>query len=168
MSLRIALQLTQVRGGGMDRRRFVALIDSALAAPFVRGQVPGKIRRIGVVQILERKLIEEYMQAFEAGLRDLGWVNGRNLAIEYRFAGGKVEGVPALARELEQLGVELIVTGTNPGNQGGIGRDDPGSDRDPAWKRRSPGGLCRQPGKTWRKGHGPELRPGPRAVRQAA
>src|SRR5438445_3782262 len=98
----------------MHRRRFVALIG-ALAAPLVRGQGSPKVRRIGFLQILARKDLEDFVRAFEDGLRDHGWVNGRNLESEYRFADGKLERIPELARELEQRGVEVLVTGTNPG-----------------------------------------------------
>lgn len=101
----------------MDRRRFAAMIASALAAPLLCAQVPERIRRIGFLQILARKELEDLIQAFEGGLRDHGWVNGKNLAIEFRFAEGKIDRLPALALELEKLGVEIIVTGTNPGTR---------------------------------------------------
>jgi putative ABC transport system substrate-binding protein len=104
----------------MRRRQFVGLIGGALAAPRAFAQALGKVRRIGSVQILSRKQLEDLMSAFEAGLRDHGWVNGKNLVIEYRYADGKVDQVPALARELEQSGVELIMTGTNPGTRAAL------------------------------------------------
>jgi len=102
----------------MDRRRFVAFVGSALAAPLLRAQAPEKIRRIGILLIAPRGQVEDLVKAFEVGLRDLGWVNGRNLAIEIRFADGRYDQIAVLARELEQLDVELIVTGVNTGTSG--------------------------------------------------
>ncbi len=104
----------------MRRRKFVAMVGGVLAAPLLHAQAPEKIRRIGYLQLLSRQQLEALTNALEAGLRDRGWVNGKNLAIEARYADGKVDRIPALARELEQLGVELIVTGTNPGTQAAL------------------------------------------------
>ena len=53
------------------------------------------------------------MKAFEDGLRDLGYVPGRNVVIEYRFADGKQERLPQLAQDLVRLKVDVIVTGSN-------------------------------------------------------
>jgi putative tryptophan/tyrosine transport system substrate-binding protein len=55
------------------------------------------------------------IHAFEAGLRERGYVFGANLVVEYRFADGYFDRLPGLARELIQLGVDVIVTGLNPG-----------------------------------------------------
>lgn len=100
---------------GTRRRRFLAAAGALLAAPHLWAQAPGKMRKIGVMLTLARKGLEDFIEAFESGMRDHGWVNGRNLAIEYRFAEGRLERMPALAAEMQKLGVELIVTGTNPG-----------------------------------------------------
>jgi putative tryptophan/tyrosine transport system substrate-binding protein len=54
------------------------------------------------------------VNAFEDGLRDLGYVPGRNVVIEYRFADGKLERLPQLAQDLVRLKVDVIVTGSNP------------------------------------------------------
>jgi len=97
------------------RRQFLVGVGTLLAAPLVWAQAPERTRRIGVILTLARKGLEDFIQAFESGMRDHGWINGKNLAIEYRFAEGKLERMPALAAELQKLGVELIVTGTNPG-----------------------------------------------------
>jgi putative tryptophan/tyrosine transport system substrate-binding protein len=53
--------------------------------------------------------VEQVLQAFLRALRDLGWVEGQNLIIEYRWADGKIERLPALAAELVRLKVDLIV-----------------------------------------------------------
>ncbi len=54
------------------------------------------------------------IKAFEEGLRSLGYRVGENVVIEYRFANGEMERLPALAADLVRLGVDVIVTGTNP------------------------------------------------------
>lgn len=102
----------------MNRRDTIAalLALGVAAKPFgAAAQAPGKIRRIGLLSINPRNNIEHLVHAFEDGLRDHGYVNGKNTIIEYRFAGGKLERLPALARELAQRNVEVIVTATNPG-----------------------------------------------------
>ena len=96
------------------RRQFLVAAGTLLAAPLLRAQAPERKRKIGLILTLVRKEVEDFVQAFESGMREHGWVNGKNLAIEYRFAEGKLERIPALAAELQKLGVELIVTGTNP------------------------------------------------------
>jgi len=53
-------------------------------------------------------------KAFEEGLRSLGYLIGENVVIEYRFAGGEMERVPALAADVVRLGVDVIVTGADP------------------------------------------------------
>jgi putative ABC transport system substrate-binding protein len=52
--------------------------------------------------------------AFRQGLREFGWIEGQNIAIEYRWAAGRPDRLPALAAELVRLEVDLIVAGGNP------------------------------------------------------
>jgi putative tryptophan/tyrosine transport system substrate-binding protein len=85
------------------------LILSLLVAPLAtQAQRPGKLPRIGYLHpgAASSPLIE----AFRQGLHDLGYVEGHNLHIEYRFAEGQFERLPALAAELVQLPVEVLVT----------------------------------------------------------
>jgi putative ABC transport system substrate-binding protein len=93
----------------MNRRTFI--IDVAFGvfvAPLaVRAQQTGQIRRIGV---LSGGTVSNAVAPLSARLRDYGWVEGQNLIIEARGAGGKAELAAALAAELVQLKVELIVT----------------------------------------------------------
>ncbi len=56
-------------------------------------------------------------QAFRQGLRDLGYIDGQNITIDYRFAAGKVERLPELAEELVRLKPELIVARATPAAQ---------------------------------------------------
>src|SRR5260221_11367962 len=55
-----------------------------------------------------------FIKAFEEGLRSLGYRVGENVTIEYRFANAEIERLPVLSADLVRLGVDIIVTGTNP------------------------------------------------------
>ena len=96
----------------MDRRRFLLTsLASVLAAPLaVEAQQAAKISRIGFLS-LNRAANPRLHEAFRQGLRELGYVEGRNLVIEFRDAEGKYERLPALAAGLVALKVDVIVTG---------------------------------------------------------
>jgi putative ABC transport system substrate-binding protein len=79
-------------------------------AVIAEAQQPKKIPRIGFLGALSPSSISARIEAFRQGLRELGYVEGKNLVIEYRWAEGKFDRVPALAAELVQLKVEVIVT----------------------------------------------------------
>jgi putative ABC transport system substrate-binding protein len=97
------------------RRLATALILLFLAAPFTAGAQPrGKVYRISYVVMATPEEQVPLSKAFDDGLRELGYVEGRNIAVERRFAMGKQERLPALAAELAQLNVDVIVTGSNP------------------------------------------------------
>ena len=101
----------------MKRREFITLLGCTAATwPLVaRAQQPaGRVYRIGYLSILSREQSLYLIKAFEEGLRSLGYRVGENVAIEYRFAHGEMERLPALAADLVRLGVDVIVTGTNP------------------------------------------------------
>jgi putative ABC transport system substrate-binding protein len=98
----------------MNRRNAgLALVLGPLAfgaAPFAAfAQQAGKAYRIGYLSAPTRASVEQVLQAFLRALRQLGWVEGQNLIIEYRWAEGNIERLPALAAELVQLNVDLIV-----------------------------------------------------------
>jgi putative tryptophan/tyrosine transport system substrate-binding protein len=102
----------------MDRRVFISCIAiSLLAAPLaVEAQPAGKIPQIGflVAASASDSAYARLIEAFRQGLRDLGYVEGRNIVVEYRYADGKYERLPALAAELVRLKVDVIVShGTN-------------------------------------------------------
>jgi ABC-type uncharacterized transport system substrate-binding protein len=99
----------------MNRRTFLCgLALGTLAAPLgVTGQQVGKVARIGYLP-LNLAGGPDLHEAFRQGLRDLGYVEGRNLVIEYRDAEGKPERLPALAAELVALKVDLIVAPSTP------------------------------------------------------
>jgi putative ABC transport system substrate-binding protein len=92
----------------MITRRKVLLALAALAAAPAYPQQPGKIWRIGFLAQTDGP--NKNIAAFVDGLRSLGYVEGRNLAIEYRFAAGNVGMLPAMAAELVRLNVDLIAT----------------------------------------------------------
>jgi putative ABC transport system substrate-binding protein len=99
----------------MDRREFIGtLAGSLVAAPLAaEAQQAAKIARIGFLA-LNLAASPHLQEAFRQGLRDLGYVEGRNVVIEYRGAEGKLERLPALAAELVALKVDVIVAGGTP------------------------------------------------------
>src|SRR5437870_12525455 len=72
---------------------------------------PTKIPRIGFLSASSPAALSGRIEAFRQGLRELGYVEGKNILIEYRYAEGKLDRLPALAAELVRLKVDLIVTG---------------------------------------------------------
>ena len=81
----------------------------------VSAQSARKVYRIGFLAGASREVQLHLIAAFEAGLREQGYAPGANIVIEYRFADGHFDRLPALATELVGLGVDAIVTGLNPG-----------------------------------------------------
>ena len=100
----------------MDRRTFIGGVAGALlAAPLgARAQQAGKVYRIGILEAIPAAQNAANLDALRKGLRDLGYVEGRNLVIEYRSADGRAERFPDLASELVRLKVDLIVTRGTP------------------------------------------------------
>ena len=98
----------------MDRRAFLATAGIGLiSAPGVaRAQQAGKVHRIGFLSL--QSGLTSTTEAFRQGLRELGYVEGRNLIIEYRWAARKEERLPELAAELVRLKVEVIVGVSTP------------------------------------------------------
>lgn len=94
-----------------DAARWLALAPVALGAnPLASlAQSPGKVRRIGYLSQPSRESVAQALDAFLRALKDMGWVDGRNLAIEYRWADGDAARLPALAADLVGRKVELIV-----------------------------------------------------------
>jgi putative ABC transport system substrate-binding protein len=98
----------------MKRRAFITLLGGTAATwPLaVRAQQPaGRVYRIGFLSTGSREQTLHLIRAFEEGLRSLGYRIGENVVIEYRFADGETERVPALAVELVRLGVDVISAG---------------------------------------------------------
>ena len=96
----------------ITRRAFCSLI---LALPFPAwAQQAGKMFRIGYLDNSTASSRAALLEAFRQELRKLGWIEGKNFTIEYRFAEQKLERLPELAAELVRLKVDLIVTSGGP------------------------------------------------------
>ncbi len=102
----------------MKRRSFLAAVGAALAAPRLEfAQQPGKVYQIAWLgnSTLNSPEAIRVWDAFRLELQRRGWSEGRNVAFEHRFADGVFERFPQLARELEDLKVDLIMTTTGAG-----------------------------------------------------
>jgi len=98
----------------MDRRQLLVVLGGALAAPFAVRAQQQRVYRIGFLGNSTAALEANLVGPFREGLRDLGYVEGRNIVIEYRWAEGKYERFPELIAELVALNVEIIVTAGTP------------------------------------------------------
>jgi putative ABC transport system substrate-binding protein len=93
----------------MDRRSFLIISAASAIASTTFAQQPGKLYRIGYLSTPSRSSVRRALEAFLRKLRALGWIEGQNLVIEYRWAEGDVERLPSLASDLVQQNVDLIV-----------------------------------------------------------
>ena len=99
----------------MERREFIAPLGGIAAWPLAaRAQQSTSVARIGFLNTRDASQSASYIEAFRAGLRDLGHVEGKNFVIESRFAEGNVDRLPDLAAELVRVNVDVIVT-SGPG-----------------------------------------------------
>jgi putative ABC transport system substrate-binding protein len=100
----------------MRRRDFLGLAAGATATwPLAtRAQQSERLRRIGILETVPADRDRANLSALLTGLRDHGYVEGQNMQIEYRSADGHADRFPALAAELVQLPVALIVTRGTP------------------------------------------------------
>jgi putative tryptophan/tyrosine transport system substrate-binding protein len=99
-----------------SRRAFLAASIAATASPFVAGaQPPTKTWRIGYLGPVSPSGGARLLESFRQGLRELGYAEGQNISIDYRWAEGRPDRFPALAVELTQLKVDVIVTYSNAG-----------------------------------------------------
>jgi putative tryptophan/tyrosine transport system substrate-binding protein len=97
------------------RREFITLLGGAAAWPLAaRAQQPGKVPTIGFVGQSTRSATSEWTTAFVQRLRELGWIDARNVAIEYRWGEGRNERFAQIAAEFVRLKVDVIVTGATP------------------------------------------------------
>ena len=97
------------------RRLVLALLAWALAAPLASfAQQSAKIARVGFLHPASAQGADIRLQAFRDGLRELGYVEGKNLQLEVRWGEGKLDRLPALAAELVQAKVDVIVAATSP------------------------------------------------------
>jgi putative tryptophan/tyrosine transport system substrate-binding protein len=103
-------------GRQMRRREFITLLGGATAWPLAaRAQQGNKVWRIGFLGMVSASSHAPRVEALRAGLRELGYVEGKNLVIEFRWAEGHYDRLPALADELVRLNLDVILTHTLPG-----------------------------------------------------
>jgi putative ABC transport system substrate-binding protein len=99
----------------VKRREFVTLIGGAAAWPLAtRAQQPGKLPTIGFLSGQSRSTAGQWVAAFEQRLRELGWIEGRTVVIEVRWAEGRFERFAEIAAEFVRLKVDVIVTAGPP------------------------------------------------------
>jgi putative ABC transport system substrate-binding protein len=92
----------------MRRRQFIRLVGIAAVWPFAAQAQPKPIAKLGVL-LYSNPQSDPQMASIRLGLSELGYVEGRNIAIEYRYAQGQVDRLPSLAAELVQLQPNVIL-----------------------------------------------------------
>jgi putative ABC transport system substrate-binding protein len=101
----------------VNRREFIVLVGGAATVwpAMVRAQQPQRMRRIGVLAPFNEKDPESQVNftAFKKRLADLGWIEGRNLALDYRFTSGGTEQIRAAAEELVAVVPDVIFAASN-------------------------------------------------------
>ena len=101
------------------RQILIALVSGAFITPYASSaQQTNKLRRIGFLVAAARppSIDAHYMGAFVRGLRDLGYAEGKNFVIEWRFADGNYQRLPVLAAELVSMNVDVLMTGGTAAN----------------------------------------------------
>jgi len=99
----------------ITRRAFCSIL---LALPFpARAQQPTKTPRLGFLSASSLSAVSARIEAFRQGLRELGYIEGKNIVIEWRSAEGQADRGPSLAAELVRLKVDIIVTAGGPANR---------------------------------------------------
>jgi putative tryptophan/tyrosine transport system substrate-binding protein len=103
----------------MNKKTVVSLLAALTLASFhlAEAQQPKKIPRLGFLVPGSLSSYSARIEAFRQGLRELGYVEGQSIIIEYRYAEGKFDRLPDLAAELVRLAVDVIVTGDTPAVQ---------------------------------------------------
>ena len=97
----------------MNKREFIIAVVTAGPIPSL-AQLQGKVWRIGFLSSVSASSSSRNTDAFLKGMRELGYVEGKNLVIQWRFADGKLERLPGLAADLVRLKVDLIVAAASP------------------------------------------------------
>src|SRR5215472_7617982 len=91
--------------------RFIVVAVMLLTMPIIaEAQQPKKVPRIGFLGAASASVLANRLEGFRIGLRELGYVEGKNIIIEWRYAEGKFDRLPALVDELLRMKVDVIVT----------------------------------------------------------
>jgi putative tryptophan/tyrosine transport system substrate-binding protein len=100
----------------VDRRAFIGTLAGGLLAAQLaaEAQQAGQVYRIGYLSASSDTSNPRVREAFRQGLRELGWVEGQNIIIEYRWADGRFDRLPDLAAELVRLKVDVLVAAPTP------------------------------------------------------
>ena len=102
----------------MNRREFITLLGGATATwPLAaRGQQTDRMRRVGVLMYLSESdsEVKGWITAFQEGLQQLGWTQGRNIRIEYRWGGGDQDRVRTYAAELVRMAPDVLFAAPTP------------------------------------------------------
>src|SRR5215208_6067036 len=98
----------------MNRREFIAGLATAAASPLIAGAQPMKTHRVGFLGNSTAALEANLVGPFRQTLRGLGYLEGRDIVIDYRWAEGKYERLPTLVAELIGAGADVIVTAGTP------------------------------------------------------
>jgi putative ABC transport system substrate-binding protein len=101
---------------GMKRREFIALLGGAAALPLAARAQQQSVALIGFLSGGAAATLKREIDAFRDGLRNLDHIEGRDVRLEYRFAGGDLEKLPVLAAELVRLNPNVIVSSPVPAN----------------------------------------------------
>lgn len=102
----------------IKRREFVLVVCAGvLPAPIIgyAQRQQGKTARVGILSPLNEAAAANIVKTLRESLRELGWVEGRNLAIEVRFADGRYDRLPVLAADLAHINLDVLVTGATSG-----------------------------------------------------
>jgi putative ABC transport system substrate-binding protein len=98
----------------MHRRRFTALLGGAIALPFVAAAQQKAMPVIGFLSSTSPEAYASRVAAFQRGLQEAGFVEGRNVVIEYRWAEGHYDQLPAMVTDLVDRRVSMIAAITTP------------------------------------------------------
>jgi ABC-type uncharacterized transport system substrate-binding protein len=94
----------------MKKAGLLSILFAVAVTAISEAQQTGKIFRIGALSGTSSSSVSDWVEAFRHGLRELGYIEGKNIIIEWRYAEGKLDRVPMLAAELVNLRVDVIVT----------------------------------------------------------
>jgi putative ABC transport system substrate-binding protein len=93
----------------MKRRRFFWLLAALLLTPLSSAEAQSKVARVGILIAGTPVTMKSRVDALRQGMKELGWVEGDNVAFEYRYTGGKLDALERSAAELVNLNVDVIV-----------------------------------------------------------